>query len=459
MTMPFQNRVLIAEDEPTILNALKQLISSWGYEVAIANDGQLALEAVQTFKPHILVLDLKMPRKSGLILLKELQDSNLQVPTVVVSGEGDIPQAVQAVKLGAYDYLEKPVDPSHLRLLLSNLSRHLTVSEENARLLRRLRGAGELGSMIGRSLAIREVMTQIEQVAPSSASVIICGESGTGKELVARTLHDLSERRKGPYFAMNCAAIPGTLLESELFGHERGAFTGADVRRLGSFELANGGTLLLDEITEMKVELQPKLLRAIEERKVRRVGGNAEILLDVRIVAASNRNLDEALREGKLREDLYYRLNVFRIDLPPLRARIDDIPLLVEHFVREFSQQQHRPVVGVDHECMERLKSYHWPGNIRQLRNVIERASIVSPGPLLTSADLPSEFRTTPTDRLSVELPLGSSLEQAERQLIVKTLEFVGGNKVRAAEILGISTKTLYNRLEQYQLKDRVTSA
>jgi two-component system response regulator HydG len=454
-----QKRVLIADDEPTILNALRQLVSAWGYEVATAKDGQLALEAVQTFKPHILLLDLTMPRKNGLTLLKELRDRNLQVPTLVVSGAGDISNAVQAVKLGAYDYLEKPVDPPHLRLLLSNLSEHLTVSEENERLLRRLRGAGELGSMIGRSLAIREVMTQIEQVAPSAASVIICGESGTGKELVARTLHYLSERRTGPYLAMNCAAIPASLFESELFGHERGAFTGADVRRQGCFELANGGTLLLDEITEMKVELQPKLLRAIEERKVRRVGGTAEISLDVRILAASNRNLDQAVLDGKLREDLYYRLNVFRIDLPPLRTRIDDIPLLVEHFIGEFSQQRSKPVLGVDHECMEILQSYHWPGNIRQLRNVVERASIVSPGPLLTSADLPPEFRKKSIDRLAVEVPLGSSLEQAERWLIVRTLEFVGGNKVRAAEILGISTKTLYNRLEQYELKDRADSA
>lgn len=456
--MPLQKRVLIAEDEPTILNALRQLVSSWDYEVATAKDGQIALEGVQTFKPDILLLDLKMPRKNGLVLLKELRDLNLQVPTLVISGDGDIPSAVQAVKLGAYDYLEKPVDPSHLRLLLSNLSRHLTVSEENARLLRRLRGAGELGSLVGRSLPIREVMAQIEQVAPSSASVVVCGESGTGKELVARTLHELSARRNGPYLAMNCAAIPGNLIESELFGHERGSFTGADARRLGCFELANGGTLLLDEITEMKVELQPKLLRAIEERKVRRVGGNVEIPLDARIVAASNRNLDEALRDGKLREDLYYRLNVFRIDLPPLRERVDDIPLLVEHFVREFSEPRPKPLVGVDHECLEILKSYRWPGNIRQLRNVIERASIVSAGPLLTLNDLPPEVRKTSANSLSVELPLGSSLEEAERKLIVKTLEFVAGNKVRAAEILGISTKTLYNRLEQYQLKDRVDS-
>jgi DNA-binding NtrC family response regulator len=431
-------------------------VSSWDYEVAVAKDGQLALETVQTFKPDILLLDLKMPRKDGLVLLKELQDRNLQVPTLVVSGGADIPQAVQAVKLGAYDYLEKPVDPSHLRLLLSNLSQHLTVSEENARLRRRLRGTGELGPIIGRSVPMREVMAQIEQVAPSSASVLICGESGTGKEVVARTLHELSGRSNGPYLAMNCAAIPGNLIESELFGHERGSFTGAEARRQGCFELANGGTLLLDEITEMRAELQPKLLRAIEERKVRRVGGTVEIPLNVRILAASNRNLDDALREGKFREDLYYRLNVFRIDLPPLRERTDDIPVLVEHFVREFSEQRAKPLVGVDHECLEILNSYRWPGNIRQLRNVIERASIVSAGPLLTANDLPPELRKATSNSLSVELKVGSSLEEAERRLIVKTLEFVAGNKVRAAEILGISTKTLYNRLEQYQLKDRV---
>jgi two-component system, NtrC family, response regulator HydG len=448
-------RVLVAEDHPRTRHAWVELIASWGFKVEAVEDGQRAIELLASFEPHILLLDLKLPVKDGLAVLSEIRPRGLPITTIVISGEGDIPDAVQAIKLGAYDYLRKPVDPPRLRQTLNNLSEHLAVSEENQRLRLRLMGVGELGPIIGQSQAMRRVMALVEQAAPSSASVIIQGDSGTGKEIVARTIHESSPRRNGPYVAINCAALPEGLLESELFGHERGAFTGADQRRAGCFELANGGTLLLDEITEMKIDLQAKLLRVIEEQKLRRLGGTSEITLDVRVLAASNRNLEEALRDAALREDLYYRLNVFTIELPPLRDHPEDIPDLAEHFIREFSEADAKAVKGVDTDALEVLRNYRWPGNVRQLRNVIQRALIVSHGPLIVADDLPPEVRRLSGNTAGAfELSLGSSLDDLEREFIRRTLEFTSGNKARAAELLGISLKTLYNRLERYQAKD-----
>jgi DNA-binding NtrC family response regulator len=474
-------RILVAEDHPRTRQAWTELIASWGFKVEAAEDGQRAVELIGSFEPHILLLDLKLPIKDGLGVLGEIRQRGLPIMTIVISGEGEIPDAVQAIKLGAYDYLRKPVDPPRLRQTLNNLSEHLSVNEENQRLRLRLMGVGQLGSIIGQSQAMRRVMALIEQAAPSSASVIIQGDSGTGKEVVARTIHESSPRRNGPYVAINCAALPEGLLESELFGHERGAFTGADQRRAGCFELANGGTLLLDEITEMKPELQAKLLRVIEDRKLRRVGGTSDIALNVRVLAASNRDLADAIVKGRLREDLYYRLNVFTIALPRLAERLDDLPLLVDHFVREFASVNSKQISGVDNACLEALKARAWPGNARELRNVIERAVIVSPGPLITVNDLPAggglaapaaqtaarppqpietlapiaaaQVAAAESDGLAQGLPVGQPLREVERQLILKTLEMAGGNRVRAAEILGISPKTLYNKLGRYQAK------
>jgi DNA-binding NtrC family response regulator len=467
-------RVLVAEDHPRTRQAWTELIASWGFKVEAAEDGQRAIELIGSFEPHIVLLDLKLPIKDGLGVLGEIRQRGLPITTIVISGEGDIPDAVQAIKLGAYDYLRKPVDPPRLRQTLNNLSEHIAVSEENQRLRLRLMGVGQLGSIIGQSQAMRRVMALVEQAAPSSASVIIQGDSGTGKEIVARTIHESSPRRSGPYVAINCAALPEGLLESELFGHERGAFTGADQRRAGCFELANGGTLLLDEITEMKPELQAKLLRVIEDRKLRRVGGTSDIVLNVRVLAASNRDLADAIVTGRLREDLYYRLNVFTIALPRLAERLEDLPLLVDHFVREFARANSKQVSGVDNACLEALKARPWPGNARELRNVIERAVIVSTGPLITVTDLPTlaapaapppqapetsapaaaaqSARPEP-DSPAPGLPVGQPLREVERQLILQTLEMAGGNRVRAAEILGISPKTLYNKLGRYQAK------
>jgi DNA-binding NtrC family response regulator len=445
-------RVLVAEDDKATHDEWSDSLTAWGYEVAVAEDGDTALGAIKSFSPHIFLCDLKMPMRDGLTLLKDIHEMGLELSTIIISGEGEIPEAVQAIKLGAIDYLRKPVDPHHLRQVLKTLSENISVREENLRLRRRLMETGELGPIYGKSLSMRRVMNSIERLAGSSASVIISGESGTGKELAARTIHELSPRRDGPYVGVNCAAIPDTLMESELFGYERGAFTGADRRKEGSFELANHGTLLLDEITEMRVELQAKLLRIIEERRVRRVGGTTEVPLDVRVLAASNRDVERAVKEGKLREDLYYRIGVFTIQMPPLRERIEDIPLLIDAFLAFYAEREHKPMPTMDDECREMLKAHPWPGNVRQLRNVIERALIVCQGSKITTVDLPPEFRTLgQTDSGWFQIRLGSSLEEVERELIVRTIEYAGGNKTRAAEILGVAPKTLYNRLERYE--------
>lgn len=459
-------KVLIVEDNSDAREAWSTLISSWGYRVDSAEDGEQALQLIESSDPQILLLDLRLPKKDGLAVLREIRANGWQIPTIVISGEGDIDDAVQSIKLGAYDYLRKPVDPHHMEVLLNNLRTHLTVSKENQLLRRRLMDAGELGQLIGQSLAMRRVMAAIDQVSPSSASIVIVGESGTGKELAARTIHELSPRSSGPYIAINCAALPETLMESELFGHERGAFTGADRRREGCFELATGGTLLLDEIGEMKPELQAKLLRVLEERKVRRLGGSAEIPVDVRVLAATNRNLEGQLREGKFREDLYYRLNVFTIQLPTLRERSEDVPILIEHFLQQLAPAAGKSVMGMEAECLELLKAQRWPGNVRQLRNVIERALIVTRGPMISTADLPEEITFDMPESVkpsppagfkpdnghghpALDVHVGMSLSAVKRELLLQTLKFTGGNKAKAAEILGVSLKTLYNHLKE----------
>ncbi|MDO8434040.1 MAG: sigma-54 dependent transcriptional regulator, partial [Candidatus Binatus sp.] len=449
--MANETRILVAEDDVSTHEEWSESLSAWGFRVETAEDGERATELIKTFQPHILLTDLRMPRKDGLQLLRDIREMGIDLPTVIISGQGDIPDAVEAIKLGAIDYLRKPVDPPHLRQMLKNLADIVQMREENLTLRRRLADVGELGPLFGRSLVMRRVITAIERLAQSSASVVITGESGTGKELVARTIHETSPRRSAPYVPVNCAAIPETLMESELFGHERGSFTGADRRKEGCFEAANGGTLLLDEITEMKVELQAKLLRVIEEQKLRRVGGTTEIPLDVRVLAASNRDIEQAVRDGKLRSDLYYRLNVFTITLPPLRERADDIPQLVQMFISHYAQQNHKDVVGIDSDVMEAFRGHPWPGNVRQLRNVIERALIVCEGRTIRKNDLPEDFRAANSpDGGFVKIRLGASLGEVEKEMIARTLEFTGGNKTRAADVLGVSAKTLYNKLERF---------
>jgi DNA-binding NtrC family response regulator len=450
--LPVEKRILVAEDDTATHEEWRELLESWGYKVVVAEDGDKALEQIKSFDPHILLTDLKMPHRDGLQLLRDINELGLRLITLVISGAGDIPEAVEAIKLGALDYMRKPIDPPHLRQSLKTLTDYIDTREENRLLRRQLSEVGQVGLMFGKSLAMRRVIASIEQLADSSASVVITGESGTGKELAARTIHDLSPRRNAPYIGVNCAAMPDTLIESELFGHERGAFTGADRRKEGCFELANGGTLLLDELGEMKIELQAKLLRVIEEQRLRRVGGTTEVPLNVRVLAASNRDMERAVKEGRLREDLFYRLSVFSITMPPLRDRIEDVPLLAEAFIRYYSERDRKQIIGANEDTLLALRNHPWPGNVRQLRNVIERALVVAKGPLITPNDLPAEFRWAGNSEASqVQVRLGTTIDDAERELITRTIEFAGGNKTRAAEILGISAKTLYNKLERYE--------
>ena len=451
-------KVLIVEDEVHALMGLAELISGWGYRTETARDGIEGYEKALAWDPAIVVTDLKMPRMDGLGLLSKLTDSGNKIAVVVLTAQGSVENAVDAMKLGAYDFIQKPVDATRLRTILGNATRQLDTELELEVTRRQLRQSGVLGALVGHSRHMQEVFGLIERIAPSNVSVLITGESGTGKELVARTLHDLSERKLRPFVAVNCAAIPETLMESEIFGHEKGSFTGAVERRAGCFELAEGGTLLLDELGEMPIGTQAKLLRVLEERKLRRLGGRTEQDVDVRVLAATNRNPEEAVAAGQLRSDLFYRLNVFHIHMPPLREHPEDIPDMAEAMLAEMNQKHGRRVAGVSSAMMERMQQHEWPGNGRELRNLMERAVILAPdGGLIEEAQLPAGFgrpavpAIAVTDANSVSIRVGATVGEAERLLILRTLEFTGHNKTRAAEMLGVSLKTLHNKLKEYE--------
>jgi DNA-binding NtrC family response regulator len=450
-------RVLIVEDDPAARVGLEQLVKNWGFTAESASDGEEALEKVTSFRPAIVISDLVMPRMDGLALLRALQQQGADATTLLLTAQGTVETAVEAMKEGAYDYLTKPVDIQRLKILLDKIVERLETVRENKSLRRQLREQGTFGSLIGNAPEMRKIYQIVEQSAPTGASVLITGESGTGKELVAQTIHQLSPRTQHPFVAINCAAIPETLLESEIFGHEKGAFTGAADRRQGCFELADRGTLFLDEIGEMTPATQVKLLRVLQERRFRRLGGRAEQSVDVRVIAATNVDPIEAVKQGKLREDLFYRLNVFAFRLPPLRERKDDLPLLVQAFINEFNQRNQKNVIGVDHQAMRMLEHYAWPGNVRELRNVIERATILCAGPFIEPKHLPPVLAEEPPLQHQPQLALapGTTVEEAERRLILMTLEHTRDNKTRAAEILGISLKTLHNKLNKLRLRKR----
>ena len=454
-------KVLIVEDEPHALTGLAELITGWGYRTETARDGVEGWEKAQAWNPAIVITDLKMPRLDGIGLLTKLAeagaglDANLAV--VVLTALGSIQLAVEAMKLGAYDFLQKPVDATRLRTILANATRQRDTEIELEVARRRLRETGVLGALVGNSRSMREIFGLIEQIAPSNVSVLITGESGTGKELVARTLHDLSPRKPRPFVAVNCAAIPETLIESEIFGHEKGAFTGAAERRAGCFELASGGTLLLDEIGEMPIATQAKLLRVLEERKFRRLGARTEQEADVRVLAATNRDPSQAVAQGYLRADLYYRLNVFNIAMPPLREHMDDVPAMAEAMLGEMNRKHGKKVSGIAPSILDRMMNYDWPGNARELRNTVERAVILcQDGAPLDAGHLSPGFGKSQaasaqiTDASLVPVYVGSTVDEAERLLILHTLEATGQNKTRAAEILGVSLKTLHNKLKEY---------
>ena len=447
---PAPERVLIVEDDPATRTGLSELVQAWGFQTDEAGDGEEAMRKVTTFRPAIIVSDLVMPRMGGADLLRALKDQLSDITFILLTAQGTIDSAVEAIKEGAYDYLSKPVDPQRLQILLQKAVERQETLREVRRLRRQLREQGSFGRIIGNSPGIRKVYRVIEQSAPTGASVLISGESGTGKELIAQTIHELSPRASFPFVAINCAAIPETLLESEIFGHEKGAFTGASDRRTGVFELAHRGTLYLDEIAEMMPATQVKLLRVLQERIFRRLGGRQEIAVDVRVIAATNMNPQEAVNNGKLREDLFYRLNVFAIDLPPLRERREDIPLLVQSFLTEFNRTNAKGIRAVDQDAMYILERYPWPGNIRELRNVIERATILAESEFIEPRHLPPTLLARGEESLpTLTIAPGTTVDEAERRLILLTLEHTRNNKTRAAEILGISLKTLHNKLNR----------
>ncbi len=453
--MSAARKVLIVEDELHARLGLAELISGWGYRTETAEDGVEALERIQSFQPSILLSDLKMPRMDGLQLLAQLQEQPSKLAVIMLTAQGTIDSAVESMRLGAYDYIQKPIDPHRLRTILTNACRQQETERELEIARRCLRDTGVLGALVGKSKIMQEIFLLVEQIASSNVSVLITGESGTGKEIVARTLHQLSPRAAKPFVAVNCAAIPETLIESEIFGHEKGAFTGAVERRAGCFELAEEGTLLLDEIGEMPIGTQAKLLRVLEDHRLRRLGSKVETAIDVRVLAATNKMPQQAIAAGQLRSDLYYRLNVFNIHMPPLRQHKEDIPLLAEAMIRDMNTRHGRAVQGIDREVLEIFQSYDWPGNVRELRNTLERAVILCGEGDLHRTHLPPGFGTTLRQSAQdisthISVSVGTTVEEAERLLIRKTLESTRNNKTRAAEILGISLKTLHNKLKEY---------
>jgi len=443
-------RLLIVDDESDSREALAELTQRWGYQVQTAADGTEALRRAIEWHPDVILTDLVMPNMDGLWLLRALRAELPDCPVVLLTGRGTIQTAVQAIKEGAYEFIEKPLEVSRLRIVLDRALEKKETLREVQLLRRRLAALAPGTDMIGSGPSMQRVFDLVKKVAPSNASVVIGGESGTGKEVVARATHSLSPRKDKPFVALNCSAIPPTLIESELFGYERGAFTGADQRRLGTFELAHGGTLFLDEIGELPLEMQGKFLRVLEERKFRRLGGKSEVEVDVRVICASNRDLKEEIRKGRFREDLYFRLHVFTIILPPLRERREDIPILVQHFVEKFNGETGKHVQGVTPLAMETLQSYAWPGNIRELRNTVERAMILVDHDVIGEEHLPPDMRPSRPEAASLRLPVGMPLRGVEKEYILASLQRNGGNKARTAEVLGISEKTLYNKLNRY---------
>ena len=447
-------KVLIVEDEPNARMGLAELISGWGYSTEVALDGVEALERVRDWQPTILVSDLKMPRMDGLTLLGHLGELEQKFAVIMLTAQGSIESAVESMKMGAFDYIQKPVDPIRLKRLLSSASSQREAERVIASARPRAEETGVLGSLVGKSSQMQEIFSLIERIAPNNVSVLITGESGTGKEIVARTLHDLSGRSSKPFVAVNCAAIPETLIESEIFGHERGAFTGAVERRAGCFELAEEGTLLLDEIGEMPIATQAKLLRVLEDRTLRRLGSKVETQINVRVLAATNKDPLAAIADGHLRNDLYYRLNVFNIDMPPLREHREDIPLIAQAMIRTMNERHGCSVSGIEPTLMQDFEAYEWPGNVRELRNVLERAIVLCGKGSLRRQHLPPGFgivrSTFASDSQQVQMPVGTTVDEAEKQLILRTLKSTGNNKTRAAEILGISLKTLHNKLKEY---------
>jgi DNA-binding NtrC family response regulator len=450
--MSNRHTILIAEDEKNTRDGYRWALESKDRRILLASDGQEALDILGSESVDVLLTDLRMPRMDGMTLLKKARELRPDLCVVVITGHGSVENAVDAMKQGAFDYLLKPVHLEELKVAIDRALSSLELQRENVQLRERISREEGFDAIVGKSPVMRKVFGQIRAVAPSRASVLISGESGTGKELVATAIHENSPRRNKPFIRVNCGALPMTLLESELFGHEKGAFTGAVARRAGRFEQADGGTLLLDEIGETTPEFQVRLLRVLQEGTFERVGGTETIKCDVRILAATNRRLLDMVNKGEFREDLYYRLKVVEISLPPLRERPEDIPLLVDKFLDEFSRYYGKPRPALQPKALAMLQSYPWPGNVRQLRNALEGAFVMSEG-TLTVNSFPEEIRRRTTKVPVVEIPVEATLAEMERVMIRASLLHHGGNRVKTAQALGIGRKTLYRKMEEYGLE------
>jgi DNA-binding NtrC family response regulator len=449
---PPRPRILVVDDEEHQRTALAAMIAGWGYQAVTASNGEEALALLDATPADAIVTDLMMPVMDGRALLARLREQEGAPPAIVLTAFGSLETAIDTVhELGAFWFLEKPLQPAAMRLLLERAVAQRRLAEDRERLARRLQGEGVLGDLVGSSRPMAEVFSLLRQVAPTRATVLISGESGTGKELAARSIHRLSPRANGPFVAINCAALPEPLIESELFGHEKGAFTGALERRRGCFELAGGGTLFLDEIGEMPPATQSRLLRVIEDQRVRRLGGQREVEVDVRLVAATNRDLAAGVAEGRFREDLFFRLNVFNVVLPPLRERLADLPALCAALVADLNLKHGCRVAGLEDAALESLRAHSWPGNVRELRNVLERAVIVAGEGIVGPGHLSglSARRPPPASAGAVPLRPGMTIAETERALVELTLRHTGGHRTRAAALLGISAKTLFNKLRE----------
>jgi DNA-binding NtrC family response regulator len=446
--------ILVVDDEKYQREALQVILEDEGYRVSTAADGREALQKAADLRPELVLSDLKMPGLSGMDVIRSLQDGPLPPKVILITAHGSVERAREAHKLGAFDYMSKPVVADELLFRVERALEAFT--EKNLRLERRLKNDG-LESIVGESPALREVFRLVEKIAPTNSTILIRGESGTGKELVARAIHSRSHRCVKPFFAINCAAIPENLLESELFGHEKGSFTGADSRKQGLFEAASTSTLFLDEIGDLSLPLQGKILRVLQEREIRRVGGNESLPVDVRVVTATHRDLEAMMKTGQFREDLYYRLNVIPLQLPPLRERASDIPALVQRFLEKANNSHGTGVSSIDPEALDLLSRYPWPGNIRQLESVVERAVLLSESNTVKIEDLPLDVRhqTAPAARpYGFEIPAdGIDIEEFERQLIVQAMERSGWVIAKGSRLLGLTYRTLQYRLEKFGLK------
>lgn len=445
-------KILVADDETSHRQMIEAVLAAEGYEVTQAEDGQAAISAVEDRFYDLVIMDVRMPNVDGIQALQKIKQISPDIPVIIMTAYASVGSAVDALKSSAYDYLIKPLDIDELKILVDKALRHHQLEQENIYLKERLSDRFDFSNIIGRSPSMTRLFETVALVAPSEATALIVGESGTGKELIANAIHQNSPRKDRPLIIVNCAALPETLLESELFGHEKGAFTGAITRKQGRFQLAHNSSIFLDEIAEMAPATQAKILRVLQEREFEPVGSTQTIKVDTRVIAATNKNLEEEIQAGRFREDLYYRLNVVTVDIPPLRQRREDIPLLADFFLKQYAQKNRRLIKGFTPRATDLLMRYGWPGNVRELENIIERAVIMSRGEMITPLEFPNDLQNLDGElkESRIDLTSGRSLKEVEKVLILRTLEETGGNRTHAARILGISRRTLQLKLKEY---------